>query len=61
MPQIRSEWNTAADAKTARKRSLWSLTEMFLSTALHERNARPRSSTLSVDENQVKRPQNTNR
>lgn len=41
MPQIRSEWNTVTDAKTARKRSLQSLMEMFLSTSLHERNVRP--------------------
>lgn len=41
MPQIRWEWNTVTDAKRARKRSLRSLMETFLSTALHERNVRP--------------------
>lgn len=41
MPQIRSEWNTVTDAKTARKRSLQTLMETFLSTSLHERNVRP--------------------
>ena len=61
MPQIRSEWNTVTDAKTARKRSLRSLMETFLSTTLHERNVRPGNSSLGANKNQVTRPQNINK
>lgn len=55
MPQIKSEWYTVTDAKTARKRSLRSLMETFLSTTLHERNVGPGNSSLFANENQVTR------
>lgn len=61
MPQIRSERNTVTAAKTARKRPLQSLMEMFLSTSLHERNVRPWNSSLGGIENQVTRPQSVNK
>jgi len=61
MPQIRSEWNTVTDAKTARQRSLQPLMERFLSTTLHERNVRPGNSSLGANEKQVTRPQNINK
>lgn len=61
MPQIRSEWNTVPNAKTARKRSLQSLMETFLSTSLHERNVRPGIPHLMKLRIQVTRPQSINK
>lgn len=57
MPQIRSEWNTVADAKTARKRSLQPLVETFL----HERKVRPEILPLDETETQITRPESINK